>query len=509
MDVGRLYPASVDGDELVDDLACSARECAALRGAVDLAGWVGAGRAVTAKGVLRRADVPAAGGVLGVELPDWVRSAADVPALHWPWLAALGTGLLSVDGGRAVTGPAVAGWQSAGPDDVLDLWVRGFVAALTGLFDSGEGAQALEIGRLALTVLARDLVPTGAELSREVTLTVIQAGLHETFDQGFGTRDPAEAAVELLAAFGAVTGTPKRRITQLGQWALSTIGTRGESLLGVSDDVDEDVTYQLKIVLRSVRPACWRRVVMPASATLGELHEVIQVAFEWDGDHLHGFTVGRHRYGDPYFDFEHDEYETTLATAFARARKPITYTYDFGDDWRHDITLEKAVEPVATHPVCVGGRGDVPVEDSDEPVWTVFDRAGINTRLARLGTDERGAEAQLREDIEVILTDAYGEYEQMTAFLTVLEEEIDFPVPATLLGNPVVVTGLVEDDATVELRVRCKGQHAKGLVSFADLEFRPGTVEAWLHAVYATYLGRKPSALTLPTGWDGLSNWAL
>ncbi|MFL6124002.1 plasmid pRiA4b ORF-3 family protein [Actinophytocola sp.] len=460
---------------------------------------------MTAKGVLRRADVSAAGGVLGVELPDWVRSAADVPAVHWPWLAALGAGLLSVDGVRAVAGPAVAEWPSATADEVLDLWIRGFVAALTGLFESGEGTQALEIGRLALTVLAHDSVPTGAELLRAVTLAVIRAGLHETFDRGFGTRDPAEATVALLVEFGAVTS--RHRITPLGRWALATIGTRGESLLGVFDDVDEDVTYQLKIVLRHVRPACWRRVVMPASATLGELHEVIQIAFEWDGDHLHGFTIGRHRYGDPHFDFEYDEYKTTLATAFARARKPITYTYDFGDNWRHEITLEKVVEPVATHPVCVGGRGDVPVEDSDEPTWTAFDQAGINTRLARLGEVERDAEAQLREDIETILTDAYGEHEQMTAFLTVLEEEIDFPVPATLLGNPVVVTGLVEDDATVELRARCKGQHAKGLVSFADLEFREETVEAWLHAVYATYLGRPPSALTLPAGWDGLSNW--
>jgi hypothetical protein len=462
---------------------------------------------VTAKHVLRRADVPVAGRVLGVELPEWVRSAADVPALHWPWLAALGAGLLSVDGGRAVAGPAVVGWPSAGPDDVLDLWTRGFAAALTGLFEIAEGAQALEIGRLALTVLARDSVPADDELSRAIGHAVLEAGLYQTFDWGFGTRDPAEVTVELLAAFGAATGAPERRITPLGRRAMSMIGSRGESLLGASDDVDEDGTYQLKIVLRDVRPACWRRVVMPASATLGELHEVIQIAFEWDGDHLHGFTIGRRRYGDPGFDFEYDEYETTLATAFARARKPITYTYDFGDDWQHEITLEKVVEPVATHPACVGGRGDAPVEDCDEPAWTTFDQAGINTRLAQSGKTERQAEGQLREDIETILTDAYGEHEQMTAFLTVLEEEIDFPVPATLLGNPVTVTGLVEDDATVELRARCKGQHAKGLVSFADLEFRHGTVEAWLHAAYATYLGRPPSELTLPAGWDGLTNW--
>jgi hypothetical protein len=57
------------------------------------------------------------------------------------------------------------------------------------------------------------------------------------------------------------------------------------------------------------------------------------------------------------------------------------------------------------------------------------------------------------------------------------------------------------------VRARCKGQHAKGLVSFADLEFRPGTVEAWLHAAYATYLGRSPSPVTPPTGWDGLTRW--
>jgi hypothetical protein len=500
-----LYPAPVH----VDDLARSARECAALRGAAVLADWVGAGRAVTAKGVLRRADVRAAGRALGIELPEWVRSAADVPALHWPWTTALGAGLLSVDGGRVVPGQALAGWRSAKPDEVLELWARGFAAAVTDLFDGGgEASESLEIGRLALTVLARDSVPTGVELADAVSEVVDHAGLYGTFDWGFGTRDPAEVTVELLAAFGAVTDPPARRITSIGRWALSVIGTRGVSLLGSSDDVDGAGTYQLKIALQHVRPACWRRVRIPASATLGDLHEVIQVAFAWDGDHLHGFTIGRRRYGDPYFDAEHDENKITLAAAF-RARKTISYTYDFGDDWRHEITLEKVAEPTstATHPVCVDGRGDAPVEDcgDDEPAWITFDQAEINTRLAQLS--DRGFEAQLRDDIEVILTDAYGEHEQMTAFLTVLEEEIDFPVPATLLGNPVVVTGLVEDDATLELRARCNGHHAKGLVSFADLEFVQGTVEAWLHAAYATHLGRSPSAAKPPTGWDGLTRW--
>jgi hypothetical protein len=482
-----------------DDLVRAARECDVLRDAVRLVDWIGAGRAVTAKRVLRRADVAAAAGVLGVEVPGRVRSAADVPALHLPWTAALGAGLLSIESGRAV--PALASWQSADRDEVLDRWLRGLAAVLCDTFDGGEGLEALEIGRLALTVLAADSPLAEAHA---ITHAVLSSGFYHIFDRGFGVRDPAEVMVEVLSAFGA----GRQRITPLGRWALSTIGTRGMSLLG-SPEATEDETYQLKITLKHVRPACWRRVLIPASAMLGELHEVIQIAFAWDGEHLHGFSDGRRRYGDPHFDFEHDEYKTTLAAAFAHARKPITYTYDFGDDWRHEISLEKIVEPTDTRLACVGGRGDAPVEDcgDDEPAWITFDQADINARLAQLSGGDRQVVARLQDDIAVILTDAYGEAEQMTAFLTVLDEEISFPIPATLLGNPVVVTGLTEDDATLELRARCKGRHATGLVSFADLELLPGTVEAWLHAAYLSYLGRQPSTVTPPSNWNGLTRW--
>jgi hypothetical protein len=139
-------------------------------------------------------DVPAAGRALNIEVPEWVRSAADVPALHVPWVAAIGAGLLSVDGGRAMTAPALAGWGSANPEEVLDLWSRSFVAALTDLFDGDETSDALEIGRIALTVLAAEPALAGDELARELSRVVLDAGygLYRTFDRGFGTRDPAE-----------------------------------------------------------------------------------------------------------------------------------------------------------------------------------------------------------------------------------------------------------------------------------------------------------------------------
>ena len=54
-----------------------------------------------------------------------------------------------------------------------------------------------------------------------------------------------------------------------------------------------DQVAQLKVALAHVRPPIWRRVLLPATATLGDLHEVIQVLFGWDGDHLRVFESGK------------------------------------------------------------------------------------------------------------------------------------------------------------------------------------------------------------------------
>ncbi|TVT45095.1 plasmid pRiA4b ORF-3 family protein [Amycolatopsis rhizosphaerae] len=478
---------------------------------------------MTAKKVLRRSDVPEAGRVLGVAVPRQVRTAADVPSLHRPWTAAVGAGLLEITRDRAVTGPALSGWGCAADDDVLDRWARALAAVLADTFnDDGDGAEALRIGKLALTLLAAEPAPVGAELLTAIHGAIINGGyaLYRTFNRGFGERRPAEVVLELLAAFGAVTGESGQwRISPLGRRGLQILDSRGVELLAAPGaPAESGGICQLKITLSRMRPAPWRRVLVPASATLGDLHAIIQIAFAWDDDHLHAFTVGQRQYGDPYFNMPYDEEETTLAGVFDRGRRSISYVYDFGDDWYHDIKLERLVEPdpAIGYPVCVAGRGDVPVEDrgescgedcaehcgEDEPAWTPFDQTDIN---ARLGQWESLKDArQLRNDVEAILADAQGEAEEMTAFRSALEEEISFPVPAMLLGAPVIVDGLTEDEATLELRARCRGNGTDELVSFADLDFWPGTVEAWLQAGYLAYLDRKFGPLTRPTGWGGV-----
>ena len=55
---------------------------------------------------------------------------------------------------------------------------------------------------------------------------------------------------------------------------------------------------QLKVALSYARQSIWRRVLLPAPATLGDVPELFQVLFGWDGDRLHMFGMGKKRYSD-------------------------------------------------------------------------------------------------------------------------------------------------------------------------------------------------------------------
>lgn len=152
-------------------------------------------------------------------------------------------------------------------------------------------------------------------------------------------------------------------------------------------------TYQLKIALTRIRPPVWRRVRLPATTTLNALHRVIQMAFDWDDDHLHMFTVDGRRYADPFFNLDDcgDEARVRLGRALPRPGESMSYVYDLGDWWEHQITVERISAPDgATGPTCVGGQGDAPVEDwfpdcGREPAS--FDIDVLNHRFAQLHDD--------------------------------------------------------------------------------------------------------------------------
>ena len=126
--------------------------------------------------------------------------------------------------------------------------------------------------------------------------------------------------------------------------------------------------HRLKITLREIRPPIWRRLAAPSDISLSDLHEHIQTAMGWFDFHLHDFQIGRTTYGiddgEAWGDPPEDESTVTLADVAPEGTSFI-YTYDLGDDWRHQITVEAvgSPDPKVSYPVCLGGRRACPPED--------------------------------------------------------------------------------------------------------------------------------------------------
>lgn len=128
-------------------------------------------------------------------------------------------------------------------------------------------------------------------------------------------------------------------------------------------------TFVLRVELKGIQPAIWRRLRLPADMPLGILHHVLQEAFGWLNGHLHLFEVGDRQVSDPSFEWEEemdDEDEVQLDQVLKRKRNSIVYVYDMGDNWRHTITLED-VQPASDAQrrvaVCEAGARKAPPED--------------------------------------------------------------------------------------------------------------------------------------------------
>jgi hypothetical protein len=56
---------------------------------------------------------------------------------------------------------------------------------------------------------------------------------------------------------------------------------------------------QLKLELQDVQPTIWRRLAVPRSAKLLQLHRIIQITMGWEDRHQHEFDFAGRRYGTP------------------------------------------------------------------------------------------------------------------------------------------------------------------------------------------------------------------
>lgn len=127
---------------------------------------------------------------------------------------------------------------------------------------------------------------------------------------------------------------------------------------------------QLTVILNKTEPLIWRRVLVPATVTFFDLHHIFQIAMGWTNSHLFEFQLGDATIG--YRDEQLEGFENVIDANKVRLAKVLkeegmtfSYLYDFGDYWRHTITVEDILtaSPRMTYPVCLHGQLRCPPED--------------------------------------------------------------------------------------------------------------------------------------------------
>ena len=138
--------------------------------------------------------------------------------------------------------------------------------------------------------------------------------------------------------------------------------------------------YEIKVSIRDTHPPVWRRLQIPEGITFHELNAIIQLAFNWCGYHSYNFEIGASLYDmgifielpeldDGWGNYEIRNSKKEKVDKYFKEYKRMKYTYDFGDNWIHNIIVEKIVETdiKLTRPICIKAKmADLP-EDCGGP----------------------------------------------------------------------------------------------------------------------------------------------
>lgn len=198
-----------------------------------------------------------------------------------------------------------------------------------------------------------------------------------------GKRPPRSAAARVVKASAPDQTTAKKRTSKKQPAKSAHVKTGAKTVKKSSRATPEKggskkpaatkgsptSSWTLHVSLSDTKPLIWRRFVVPGTLTLGDLADVLRVMMSWSGAHLHGFRIGKTEYGPARLADDDDmiEHETsvTIAAVLPKPKSKLLFVYDYGDDWRHEVVVEK-ISPTADESpriLCLAGDRAAPPED--------------------------------------------------------------------------------------------------------------------------------------------------
>ena len=115
-----------------------------------------------------------------------------------------------------------------------------------------------------------------------------------------------------------------------------------------------------------------RAVRMSLADTLGDLHAMIQKAFQFDDDHLYAFYVGHGSLRRTYMSGRAQDWddgpsaeETRLGSLKLKKSQKFSYLFDFGDSWWFEIKVLKLLEERVEQPEIIRSEKAAPKQYPD------------------------------------------------------------------------------------------------------------------------------------------------
>ena len=124
---------------------------------------------------------------------------------------------------------------------------------------------------------------------------------------------------------------------------------------------------KLRITIPDIEPEIWREILIENDITFKKLHEIIQLSFGWTNSHLYNFDVNGILFSMPDKEFENNDLDVKnkITEFLIEKGQKAFYTYDFGDNWEHEIKIVDVLkkEKGIRYPKCLDGRRNGPPED--------------------------------------------------------------------------------------------------------------------------------------------------